>query len=95
MRDKLIGKAVPIAERLPKNSDMKLLFEVLRRMGLKVSETHKYLIFHKDSMNGLYDKVSGEIKTWGLERLDISELKRAYSAELANHQARHTGRQGG
>ena len=91
MKAKLIDRAVPIAEFLPTNSDIKLLFEVLRRMGLKVLETDKYLIFHNHSMNGLCDKASGEIKSWGLERLDISELKRAYSKELANHQAGQTG----
>ena len=85
---KLMGNAVPIAELLPKNSDIKLLLEVLQRMGLKVRETDKYLIFHNDHMEGFYDKASGEIKTWGLERLDISEVRRAYSEELANHQAK-------
>jgi hypothetical protein len=86
MKAKLIAIRVPTVEVLPKEFDVNLLREVLRRMGLKVSETSKYLIFHNDGMNGLYDKASREIKTWGHERLDVSHLKRVYSEELAKRQ---------
>lgn len=77
-------------EFLEKSTDVKLLAEALRKLGYRVTENEEGLAFSKGyGWNGTYESKTGKLTL--PEQQDGNEIKRAYSEEVVNHQARKFG----
>lgn len=76
-------------EFLATTTDLNLLAEALRALGYQVRETKTGLYYSKYGSTGTYNKASGRLDTRG--DLDIDEVKRGYSVQVVNSQARKFG----
>lgn len=76
-------------EFLATTTDLNLLAEALRALGYQVRETEIGLYYSKYGSTGTYNKASGRLDTRG--DLDIDEVKRGYSVQVVNSQARKFG----
>lgn len=77
-------------EFLATTTDLNLLAEALRALGYQVRETETGLYYSKYGSTGTYNKASGRLDTRGAE-LDIDEVKRGYSVQVVNSQAKRFG----
>jgi hypothetical protein len=77
-------------EFLAKTTDRDLLTAALEKLGYEVTRASAaVLIFRKDGASGSYDAQSGRL---GLaEGWDVNEIKRAYSEQVVESQARRFG----
>jgi hypothetical protein len=76
-------------EFLAKSTDTNLLADALRGLGFSVTQTPEGLYFEKAGLSGSYASDSGRLQldeSWG-----GNELKRAYSTQVVESQARKFG----
>lgn len=76
-------------EFLAKSTDTKLLADALRGLGFSVTQTAQGLSFEKAGLSGSYASNSGCLQLD--ESWDGNEVKRAYSAQVVESQARKFG----
>ncbi len=76
-------------EFLAKSTDTNLLGEALRSLGFSVTQTPEGLYFAKAGLSGSYSCDSGRLQLD--ESWDGDELKRAYSTQIVESQARKFG----
>jgi hypothetical protein len=76
-------------EFLAKTTDTNLLAAGLRQFGFRVTQTPEGLYFEKAGRSGTYASASGLLQMD--ESWDASELKRAYSEQVVESQARTFG----
>jgi hypothetical protein len=81
-------------EFLPNSTDTRLLTLALERLGFEVAMLSDRLVLRKQDANGFYRSGSYDQKTGQLELYigwDINEIKRAYSEQTVESQARKFG----
>jgi len=79
-------------EFLEKSTDTKLLIKALEKMGFVVTENDQYLTFTKSGISGTYEKKTGKVTSRGYYgTLDTAELKREYSGQVVEQQAKKFG----
>ena len=79
-------------EFLSTSTDVHLLAEGLRSLGYQVRETEQGLQFTNGTLSGTYDKRTGRLQSAGrYDTLDTAEVKRAYSEQVVNSQAKKFG----
>jgi hypothetical protein len=81
-------------EFLPKNTDTGLLTQALERLGFEVSKHDDRLVLLGRDTYGYYGSGSYDAKTGRLELSsgwDINEIKRGYSEQVIESQARKFG----
>lgn len=81
-------------EFLPKNTDTALLTQALERLGFEVSKQDDRLILLGQDNYGYYGSGSYDAKTGQMELSsgwDINEIKRGYSEQVIESQARKFG----
>lgn len=76
-------------EFLAKSTDMNLLANALRGLGFSVTQTPEGLSFEKAGFSGSYASNSGCLQLD--ESWDGNEVKRAYSTQVVESQARKFG----
>lgn len=74
---------------LEKSTDAKILKQALESLGFRVWESENTLTFTKAGRTGTYYKYSGEMQL--PTTVDVDSIKRAYSKEVVNEQAREFG----
>lgn len=74
---------------LAKSTDTNLLADALRGLGFSVTQTPEGLYFEKAGRSGSYASDSGHLQLD--ESWDGNELKRAYSSQVVESQARKFG----
>ena len=81
-------------EFLPNSTDTRLLTLALERLGFEVAMLSDRLVLRKQDANGYYRSGSYDPETGRLELYsgwDINEIKRAYSEQTVESQARKFG----
>ena len=79
-------------ELLSTSTDVHLLAEGLRSLGYQVRETENGLQFTNGTVSGTYDKASGRLQSASrYDKLDTAQVKRAYSEQVVNSQAKKFG----
>lgn len=76
-------------EFLAKSTDTNLLADALRDLGFSVTQTSEGLYFEKAGISGSYASDSARLQLD--ESWDGNELKRAYSTQVVESQARKFG----
>ena len=75
-----------MVEFLPQSTDMSLLTQALRARSFLVENAGTGLLFSKDNRAGSYTAKTGRLElpeTW-----DVNDIKRAYSEQVVESQAR-------
>ena len=79
-------------EFLEKSTDTDLLTKALEKMGYTVVDRGTYLQFQRYGTTGTYEKKTGKITSTGsYETVDTAELKREYSVQVVEKQAKKFG----
>jgi hypothetical protein len=78
-------------EFLATATDINLLAEALKALGYQVRVTETGLRFAKYGCSGTYNKATGKLESRGSVQLDIDEVKRGYSVQVVNSQAKKFG----
>lgn len=79
-------------EFLEKSTDIDLLKKALEKMGYTVVDRGLVLQFQKSGVSGTYEKKTGKISSTGYyETVDTAELKREYSVQVVEKQAKKFG----
>jgi hypothetical protein len=82
-------------EFLATTTDLNLLAEALKALGFQVriieDGLQAGLQFAKYGCSGTYNKATGKLETRGFQGLDIDEVKRGYSEQVVNSQAKKFG----
>lgn len=81
---------------LAQSTDLDLLKKALEAMGYTVTETATGLSFSNYSVSGTYTKATGSLQTTvrgygSTAGLDVNEVKRGYSEQVVNQQAKKFG----
>lgn len=77
-------------EFLAQSTDLCLLREALAHLGFQVfASSETLLTFFKEGQRGFFDKQSGRLQL--AESWDSSEIKRAYSEQVVESQAKRFG----
>jgi hypothetical protein len=79
-------------EFLEKSTDTKLLTKALEAMGYHVVDRGDLLQFSNGGVSGTYEKKTGKITSTGYyATIDTAELKRQYSGQVVEQQAKKFG----
>jgi hypothetical protein len=77
-------------ELLAQSTDLSLLRDALEQLGFHVlARSQTKLTFYRDGQQGFFDKSSGQLQL--AESWDSSEIKRAYSTQVIESQAKRFG----